>query len=248
MSWPYPRVIAHRGAGALAPENTLGAIRHGASLGFRGVEFDVMLTGDATPVLIHDETLERTTDGKGVVARLPYAEIGKLDAGRWLGERWSGERVPLFDQAARLCRELGVWANVEIKPAKGFESETGRAVAQMALELWRAAPLPPLLSSFAPLSLVAAKAAAPQLPRGLLFGKIPADWLARMRALDCVALHCNYTSLTAPLLEQIRAAGYAVLVWTVNDPAEAKRLYGWGVDAIVTDRLDLIGPDFAEVA
>lgn len=245
-AWPYPRLLAHRGGGTLAPENTLGAIRHGASLGFRGVEFDVMLAGDATPVLIHDETLERTTNGKGAVPRMPYPEIATFDAGRWLAERWSGERVPLFADAGRLCRELGLWANVEIKPAKGFEEQTGRAVAQMARALWRGASMPPVLSSFAPQALIAAKEAAPELPRGLLVGRIPADWKARMRELDCVALHCNYQSLTQPLLEEIHAEGYAVPVWTVNDPREAKKLFEWGVDAIVTDRLDLIGPGFAQ--
>ena len=244
--WPYPRVIAHRGGGTLAPENTLGAIRHGASLGFRGVEFDVMLTGDSTPVLIHDETLERTTDGRGEVARLPYAAIENLDAGGWLDKRWSGERVPMFGAAARLCRELGLWANVEIKPAKGFEVQTGRSVAQMALELWCGAPLPPVLSSFVSEALAAARETAPQLPRGMLVGKIPPDWKARMQALDCVALHCDFRQLTAPLLDEIHAAGHAVLVWTVNDPRDAKRLFEWGVDSIVTDRLDLIGPDFAQ--
>lgn len=244
--WPYPRVVAHRGGGTLAPENTLGAIRHGAALGFRGVEFDVMLAGDATPVLIHDETLERTTNGRGAVARLPYPEIAKLDAGGWLAERWSGERVPLFAEAARLCRELDVWANVEIKPAKGFEEETGRVVAQMARELWPGASLPPVLSSFAPQALVAAKAAVPELPRGMLAGRIPADWKSRMQELDCVALHCNFQALTQPLLEEIHAAGYAVLVWTVNDPGEARKLFDWGVDCLVTDRLDLIGPGFAQ--
>ena len=244
--WPYPRVIAHRGGGTLAPENTLGAIRHGASLGFRGVEFDVMLTGDSMPVLIHDESLERTTDGQGEVARLQYGAIEKFDAGRWLAERWSGERVPMFGEAGRLCRELGLWANVEIKPAKGFETQTGRAVAQMALELWRGAPLPPLLSSFAPQALTAARAAAPQLPRGMLVGRIPPDWKLRMQALECVALHCNHKELTEPLLAEIHAAGYAVLVWTVNDPRDARRLFDWGVESIVTDRLDLIGPDVAD--
>ena len=242
MSWPYPRVVAHRGGGTLAPENTLGAIRHGASLGFRGVEFDVMLAGDATPVLIHDETLERTTDGKGEVARMPYGEIAKFDAGAWLAERWRGERVPTFEAAGRLCRELGLWANVEIKPAKGVEAQTGRAAARIALELWRGAALAPVLSSFSSEALVAARDAAPELPRGFLTEKIPPDWKARMRELDCVALHCSYREIGKPLLTEIHAAGYAVLVWTVNDPREAERLFAWGVDCLVTDRLDLIAP------
>lgn len=242
--WPYPRVVAHRGGGTLAPENTLGAIRHGASLGFRGVEFDVMLAGDATPVLIHDETLERTTSGRGSVPATAYAEIEKFDAGAWHSVPYRGERVPTFVAAANLCRQLGLWANVEIKPAKGFDTQTGRAVGQLTLDLWRGAPLPPVLSSFSMEALAAAKEVAPALPRGMLVGKVPPDWLLRMQKHGCVALHCNYRELTEALADAIHAAGYAVLCWTVNDPAEAAKLFGWGVDCIVTDRLDQIGPDF----
>ena len=124
MSWPGPRILAHRGGGSLAPENTLGAIRLGASLGFKGVEFDVMLAGDGTPVVIHDETLERTTNARGSVAETPYSVLARLNAG-------NGEPIPSFEQAARLCRELGLWANVEIKPAKGHERSTGDTVSRM---------------------------------------------------------------------------------------------------------------------
>lgn len=242
--WPYPRIVAHRGGGTLAPENTLGAIRHGAALGFRGVEFDVMLTGDATPVLIHDETFERTTTGRGSVPATPYADIAKFDAGRWHSETYRGEPVPTFVAAANLCRELGVWANVEVKPAKGFETQTGRAVGQLTLDLWRGASLPPVVSSFSMEALAAVKDVAPSLPRGMLVSKIPADWHERMKKLGCVALHCNHRELTAALATSIHDAGYGLLCWTVNDPGDARRLLGWGVDCLVTDRLDLIGPDF----
>ena len=242
--WPYPRVIAHRGGGTLAPENTLGAIRHGAALGFRGVEFDVMLAGDATPVLIHDETFERTTSGRGSVPATAYAQIEKFDAGAWHSEAFRGERVPTLVAAANLCRQLGVWANVEIKPAKGYEAQTGRAVGQLTLELWRGATLAPVVSSFSMDALAAAKEVAPALPRGMLVGKIPADWHSRMQTLGCVALHCDFRELTEALAGAIHSAGYAVLCWTVNDPAEAAKLFAWGVDCIVTDRLDLIGPGF----
>jgi len=236
VSWPGPRILAHRGGGALAPENTLGAIRRGAQLGFRGVEFDVMLAGDGTPVLIHDETLERTTNGRGRVADTPYAALAKLDAG-------NGEAVPTFEQAARLCRELGLWANVEIKPAKGHERATGEEVAGMAADLWRDAGAPPLLSSFSAEALARAKAVAPRLARGLLVGAVPADWQAQLRSLDCAALHCDYKKLVQATAAQVRAAGYGVLVYTVNAPAEALELLGWPVDCVVTDALDRIGPD-----
>jgi len=242
--WPYPRIIAHRGGGKLAPENTLAAIRQGGALGFRGVEFDVMLAGDGTPVLIHDETLERTTDGRGEVARTPYARLAALDAGGWHGRRFRGERIPTFEQAARLCRELDLWPNVEIKPARGFERRTGEAVALAARELWRSASLAPVLSSFSAVALAAARAAVPELPRGLLVTRVPPHWRELMQDLGCVALHCNYRVLNARLAEQVHAAGHSILAWTVNDRRAARRLVSWGVDCLATDALARIGPDF----
>ncbi len=243
--WPYPRIVAHRGGGTLAPENTLGAIRFGAQMGFKGVEFDVMLAGDGTPVLMHDRTLKRTTRARGEVAHTAYVELARLDAGSWHGKGWHSERVPRFEDAAQLCRSLGLWVNVEIKPAYGFERRTGEAVARAAAELWRGAALPPVLSSFSPLALGAAREAAPQLPRGLLLTRLPPHWLEMLRDLDCAALHCNHRALKARVIEAAHAAGCAVLAWTVNDRRPARRLLAWGVDCLVTDRLDRIGPDFS---
>jgi len=237
VPWPYPRIVAHRGGGALAPENTLGAIRRGASLGFRGVEFDVMLAGDGTPVLIHDETTERTTGVRGKVFEMSYQELSGLNAG-------DGEKIPRFEEATGLCRSLGVWANVEIKPAKGHERATGEAVARRAHELWRGAELPPVLSSFSIVALEAAKRGAPDLPRGYLVDEVPEDWEGTARLLGCIAVHCNHQKLTEQKAKAIRKAGYALLCWTVNDPVAGRRLRDWGVDCLVTDALQVIGPDF----
>lgn len=236
--WPYPKVLAHRGGGKHAPENTLGAMRLGAQLGFQGVEFDVMLAGDGTPVLMHDETLERTTSGRGRVPELAYAQLAALDAG-------AGEKIPRFEDAARLCRALGLWANVEIKPAQGYERRTGEAVARMAAALWRGAPLQPVLSSFSPVALLAARQAEPQLPRGLLVGRLPLRWREMLRDLECVALHANYRVLNARVVDEAHRAGAAVLAWTVNDLRSARKLLGWGVDCLVTDALQRIRPDTA---
>jgi glycerophosphoryl diester phosphodiesterase len=237
VSWPYPRIVAHRGGGTLAPENTLGGIRFGASLGFKGVEFDVMLTADETPVLIHDETTERTTGVKGRVALTPYSRLEKLDAG-------GGEKIPSFEEAGRLCRRLDLWANVEIKPAGGRDRATGEAVARMARELWRGAALPPVLSSFALPALEAARSVAPELPRGLLVDEIPADWEETLKRLECMALHCNHEKLSEEKAAAVHAAGYALLCWTVNDAAAARRLLSWGVDCLVTDALRTVSADF----
>ena len=237
MNWPYSGIVAHRGGGALAPENTLGAIRLGAAMGFKGVEFDVMLAGDGTPVVIHDETVDRTTDGRGEVSKMTYAELSSLRIQK-------NEKIPTYEAAAMLCRELGLWANVEIKPAQGHERATGEAVARMTRDLWRGAPLGPLMSSFSIDALAAARAVAPELPRGYLVDKIPADWKDTMKRLACVSLHCNFKSLTQELAKQIHGAGYAILLWTVNEPDTARRMFAFGADCLVTDALDCIAPDF----
>jgi glycerophosphoryl diester phosphodiesterase len=237
MNWPYPRIVAHRGGGALAPENTLGAIRLGAAKGFKGVEFDVMLAGDGTPVLIHDETVDRTTNGRGEVSTLSYSELSVF-------KTQNNESIPTYSDAVNLCRELGLWANVEIKPAKGHERATGEAVARLTRELWRGAPRAPLLSSFSIEALEAAQAAAPELARGYLVGKIPDTWDATLKRLGCISLHCNFQALSGKLAADIHEAGYGILLWTVNDPAEARRLLAIGANCLVTDALERIGPDF----
>jgi glycerophosphoryl diester phosphodiesterase len=237
MKWPYPRIVAHRGGGALAPENTLGAIRLGASMGFKGVEFDVMLAGDGTPVIIHDETVDRTTDGHGEVSKMSFPELSRFKIQK-------NERIPKYEAAVALCRELGICANVEIKPARGHERKTGEVVARMTRELWQGAPLAPLLSSFSIDALAAARAVAPELARGYLVDKVPGDWLDTMKRLSCVALHCNWKHLTENLAADIHAAGYSILLWTVNEPSDARRLLKMGANCLVTDALDRIGPEF----
>lgn len=204
-----------------------------------------MLAADATPILMHDETLERTTSGSGAIAATAYSAMQKLDAGSWFSPRYAGEPVPSFERAGRLCIELGLWANIEIKPSAGFEAETGTAVALLARELWRGTPVQPLLSSFQPPALAAAMEAAAELPRGALATRIPPAWQARMQELDCVSLHCDYRELAPQQARAVRDAGCWLLCYTVNDAKIARVLFDWGVDAIITDRLDLIAPDFS---
>lgn len=240
--WPHPRVAAHRCGGTLAPENTLAGLRLAARLGCRAVEFDVMLSADCTPVLIHDETLERTTDGRGCVADTGDAALAMLDAGAWHSARYAGERIPTFAAAARLCRALDLWANVEIKPAAGHEAATGHAVASMARELWRGA-VPPVLSSFSAAALEAAARAAPDLPRGLLCAEVPASWRTEFERLGCYSLHCGWRHATPELLDELAGLDIPLVCYTVNEPAEAARLLRAGVAMVITDRPDLIRED-----
>ena len=243
----YPhKLIAHRGGGTLAPENTLAAIRDGHARGYRAVEFDVMLAKEDVPVLMHDDTLERTTNGHGALADFTAQQLAALDAGSWRDARFKGEPVPQFDTVAQLCIDLGMFANVEIKPyAPGGEAvarTTGRLAALVSQRFWGARPGDALLSSFSGVALAAAQATAPDFPRAHLFDAVPDDWQAQLARLDCVALHCNGKTLTQPTADAIKQAGYGLMCWTVNDAADAQRLFAWGVDAICTDRLDLLRP------
>lgn len=240
--WPYPRTIAHRGAGKLAPENTLAAFRHGASFGYRMFEFDVKLSADGKPVLLHDATLERTTSGRGRADALTLGELAQLDAGSWHSPTYAGEPIPTLAAIAAYTRANGLHVNIEIKPVPGTEARTGAAVALDALALWAGAAVPPLLSSFSEAALEAARRVAPDLPRALLLDTLPADWLDRLARLGCVALDANHRELDRNVIEAAHQAGYRVACYTVNDPDRAAALLEWGVDAVITDAVDRIAP------
>ena len=243
MNWRYPRYIAHRGGGALMPENTLAGLKLAARLGFRAVEFDAMLSADGVPVLIHDETLERTTDGRGRVAETSLELLRVLDAGARQHRAFAGEPLPTLEQALEVCHALDLSANIEIKPASGQEAETGSAVArlaQIAAHRWPMAAL--LLSSFSECALAAARQVAAELPRALLVEAIPPDWQARLQQSDCVALHCAAKHLQLQRAAEVAAAGFPLACYTVNRPEQAARLFASGVTAIFTDRLDLLNP------
>jgi glycerophosphoryl diester phosphodiesterase len=242
--WPYPRVVAHRGGGTLAPENTLAALVLARNLGFRAVEFDAKLSRDGKLILMHDDTLDRTTDGTGAVADQDYAALSKLDAGSWFGNEYVNEPVPALAAASALCRQIGLWANIEIKPCPGLERATGQAVAREVALLWAGADLLPIVSSFSAEALEAARVQAPEIPRGMLFDQVPTEWREILQQLECVSLHANYKRLSQPLIEEIHAAGYGVLAYTVNDSEVGLDLAQWQVDALCTDALETITPAF----
>ena len=242
-NWPYPHIVAHRGGGKLAPENTLAAIDTGARFGHTMIEFDVKLSQDGQIFLLHDDNLERTSNGWGVAGRLPWSDLLQVDAGSWFSRDFKGEPLPLLSQVAQRCREHGMMANIEIKPTTGTGPLTGEAVARAARELW-AEMTPPLLSSFDIDALGAAQQAAPELPRGLLLDEWRDDWRALTTQLGCVSIHLNHRLLDEARIAALKDAGLRILVYTVNKPERAAELLRAGVDAICTDRIDIIGPNF----
>ena len=240
--WPYPRTIAHRGAGKLAPENTLAAFRLGASFGYSAFEFDVKLSADGKSFLLHDETLDRTTSGRGRADALSLGELAQLDAGRWHSPAFAGEPLPSLASILRFLKANEFAANVEIKPTPGREWETGAAVAIDVKHLWPGPGPLPLLSSFSETALEAARRAVPELPRALLIDVLPGDWLDRLQRLGCIALDSNHRELTEEIITTAHAAGYRVLCYTVNDPERAQTLFDWGIDSIITDAVDRLPP------
>jgi glycerophosphoryl diester phosphodiesterase len=240
--WPYPRWIAHRGAGKLAPENTLAAFRLGAQHGYRMAECDAKLSADDVVFLLHDATLERTTSGRGTAGHLPWNDLSQLDAGSWHSRQWAGEPLPTLAQLAAFCHANRLLLNIEIKPTPGTEARTGERVAAEAAGLWDAREVPPLLTSFQADALDGARRAAPQLPRGLLLDTWTQGWFDTARSLDCVAIVCNQNLWDAAAVQQVQGAGMRCLSYTVNDPWSAERLLQLGTDGIITDRVDLFPP------
>ena len=240
--WPYPRWVAHRGAGKLAPENTLAAFRLGAAHGYRAFECDVKLSADGVPFLLHDATLERTTNGHGTAGDLPWAALSQLDAGSWHSRAFAGEPMPSLQAVAAFVQRNGLALNIEIKPTPGQEQITGQVVAEHAARLWAGQATPPLLSSFSPHALASAQAAQPGLPRALLLDTLWAGWSDRAAALGCVAVVTHHALMDAALCAQLQAAGRRALVYTVNEPADAQRLLALGIDGLITDAVDRFAP------
>ena len=129
-TWPYPAIVAHRGGGMLAPENTLEAIDVGARHGHRMIEFDAKLSADDVVFLLHDDTVERTSNGRGAAQAMTYAELSALDAGSWFGAAFANARMPTLAQVRERCAKHGLAANIEIKPSQGRDVETGVLVAR----------------------------------------------------------------------------------------------------------------------
>jgi glycerophosphoryl diester phosphodiesterase len=242
--WPLPFWIAHRGAGKLAPENTLAAFRHGASFGYRAFECDVKLSADGILFLLHDATLERTTSGSGAAGVRPWSELSRLDAGSWHGPTYAGEPIPSFEALSTFIRRNGFALDIEIKPTPGQELETGRAVGREVCRLWAGADASawPVFTSFRPEALQGARETAPQVPRGLLLDTLWAGWEDVAQALDCAAVITNHQVMSAELAARLHAQGQRALVYTVNDAERVAAMVGCGVDGIVTDAVDRFEP------
>jgi glycerophosphoryl diester phosphodiesterase len=229
----YPRIIAHRCGGLLAPENTLAGLNAAARIGCRGVEFDVMLSADGVPVLMHDDTVDRTTNGRGAVASMTVAELRRLHVG--------GEPVPLLAEALDRCAQLGLWANIELKTvAGGDDGRLGQVVARMLAGAWDGHGV---VSSFSLKALLAAKSQSSRHAYALLFEELATDWREQVRDTGAIGVHLDASRMTAAQCELLRGAGMNVACYTVNSRVASERLFASGVASVFSDRPDLWAAD-----
>ena len=236
---PVGRVIGHRGAAARAPENTLAGLRRAKQLGCEAVEFDVRLSADGALVLCHDATLDRTTTARGRVSAQSLAELRGWDAGVRFDPIFAGERVPTLDEALLLAAELDLVANIEVKADRGRDYATAAAVTA-TLHRLRGQIGPVLVSSFLPNAVATLRSLAPEIPRGMLFVLVPRGGAETALRLGCAAIGADHRRLRPRRVAEIRAAGYPLLAYTVNDPARARLLLAWGVTSVFSDIPDII--------
>lgn len=247
MRIKLPPVIGHRGAAAYAPENTLESIRTAAEMGVTWVEFDVKLTLDSIPILFHDDTLERTTNGSGPVAQHTYDHIRNLEAGSWFSDGFAGIKIPTLEEAVEVLLEHNMGVNVEIKPCPGREKETAEAILDVLSQIWDDHDKL-LLSSFSYVSLEAAMDMAPDWARGILFeSEWPDNWKDLVDYLDVTTVNIDGRTATREMVEEIIDLEKPILAYTINDPLQARKLRSWGVDAVFTDDPDAVSMDLFKV-
>ncbi|MEQ5801603.1 glycerophosphodiester phosphodiesterase family protein [Halomonas sp. H10-9-1] len=231
-----PRLIAHRGLSAHAPENTLAAVRAAHGAGYSWVELDVQLLGDGTPVIWHDPGVRRCSDARGRLADLDLPAARRLDVGGWFSDAFRGERIASLAEMLALIVELGMGLNLELKVNRG---RSAAALVEEAVPAALAA-LPPerlIVSSFDDHALADARRLAPasRLALGVLYEGVGRGWRARCAAVEAFSVHADWRRLSRRSAMAVKEDGYALLGYTANDPAAFAHLWAWGVDAAISD-------------
>lgn len=235
-----PKLIAHRGASHFAPENTLAAVREAKKLGASWVEFDVRLTKDNELICFHDDELNRTTNGNGLVCDRTYAALMQLDAGSWFAPKFRNEPIPTFAQMATLVTQLDMGMNIEIKPDLTRPIETAQKTIDVLKQLNIAASNKILMSSFNFAAIEHIVKNAPEYPTGLLIREFDSTWHKQADLINAQTVHISKNKIDKYIIKEIHDTNRLVLVYTVNDAKEAQLLFDMGVDCIFSDVTDLL--------
>lgn len=228
------KVMGHRGAALLAPENTLASVRAAAEAGATWVEIDVYLIAEGGLVIFHDDTLDRCTNGSGVTREARPTEVAELDAGSWFSADFVGEKVPTLLEALECIQSLNLGLNLEIKHDGADVENIVPAVMAMLRDHWQDNDRL-MISSFNLAALEMCYEIDPQRHLAPLYEDIPEDWQEQLAGIEAYSLNCDYTRLTEAQARAVKAAGYKLLCYTVNDPQTVEAHWAWGMDAVITD-------------
>ncbi len=235
------KIIAHRGAAAYAPENTMASFQKAKNLGASCVEFDVMLSADGEPFIFHDENLKRTTNGRGEFGQMNAEYLQSLDAGSWFSKSYKNEKIPHLKTVLEWLISASMDANIEIKPYPGQAEQTSTVVLSYLNRFWPMDKKLPLISSFDREVLTLCRSLSPEMPLGFLMHEWQDDWLKEAQTLQCYSVHLNRQITTPSRVQAIKDQGFLVFVYTVNRSRLARKLFSYGVDAIFSDYPDLLG-------
>jgi glycerophosphoryl diester phosphodiesterase len=245
-SLKLPRIIGHRGACGYAPENTIESIHTAADMGIDWVEIDVKLTNDDIPIIFHDDTLDRTTNGSGLVAETTYEDIRNLEAGSWFSDSFAGVKIPTLEEMIDVLIERNLGLNLEIKPCPGREKETAEIALDMLSRVWDDHNRL-IISSFSHVSMEIARDMATDWHRGLLISEnedggefLPENWKDMADYLDVSTVHIPDALAIESNIEQISDYDKPVLVFTINDGTRARELQMMGIQAVFTDVPDVV--------
>lgn len=239
------RVIAHRGASRVAPENTIAAFKTAVEQGVSWIEFDVSLMGDGTPVIFHDATLERCSDRVGHLSAYSLADLARIDAGGWFSDLYQGEPIPSLGRLLELVGEYEIFANLEIKTHYEVPERIAEVVAtELSKHVWASDRI--VVSSFEIPTLKAFRARAPDQPLAVLWPAPPSDWQVTTRSLQASALHMDYRALTSELLLETQRERLDLRVYTINQPELLISFRELGLTSVITDHppLFLNDPDW----
>ncbi len=231
------QIFAHRGASAIAPENTMTAFKKAVEVGATWIETDVDVLEDGTAILIHDSSLDRTTNKSGSYYGLSKSDLDDIDAGSWFAPEFAGERIPTLRELVAFMNETGLNANIELKSNEAGAEMSHQLVDSVLKELEALDGPQVIISSFNHVLLKIFKDKAPQYSVGALFvaENLWDDWKSILELIGADYIHPDDSTLTRAQVEAFREAGYGVNVWTVNSTARANELFNWGVTGIFTD-------------
>jgi len=232
-------IAGHRGAASLAPENTLSGFKKALQAGVKWIELDTQLSADNIPVIFHDETVDRCTNGKNKVADLTFEQLSALDAGSWFSKEFAGEQIQSLAQTLAFFMENDLSMNLEIKIHHDHQVQPLIDNVVKVLEKINFPHEKLIISSFSVLALEHCRKMMPTIRLGYITEHDPLPMLSKLKTLNLYSMHLDYKILSEEMAKEIRQSGLKLVIWTLNDIQQASKFRDWGVEIIITDKPDV---------